>query len=93
MWRYLWVMAGLLLALLLLQQQPGQDAPAQVALVQLQDCLELNAAHRAAPQGEGLSLMALGRALGIGILSMVFFVPAALLTEYLSDRRQERGAA
>ncbi|QFU75094.1 hypothetical protein EY643_05215 [Halioglobus maricola] len=93
MWRYLSVFVLLLAAVVFLQSQAGQVAPGHVALVQLQDCLELNLTHQMAGQGEGLSLSGIARALGIGILSILFFVPAALLAELLSGGGDDRTAA
>ena len=92
MWRYISVFFLIGLAVVIVHSQAGQVAPAHVALVQLQDCLELNAAQPMAGQGEGLSFNALGRALMIGCLSILLFVPAALLAEYFSDGSDDHTA-
>ena len=93
MWRYVSVLGLVLLAAVFVQTQAGTATPAHAALVQLQDCLELNVAHQMVSQGEGLSFGAVGRALGIGFLSILFFVPAALLAELLSGGGDEHTAA
>lgn len=62
------------------------------ALVQVQDCLELNGARlsRMQPGQSGadssFTLRALGTTLAIGVLSILFCAPAALAAEYLSRR-------
>lgn len=62
------------------------------ALVQVQDCLELSGTRlsRVRPGHSGadssFTLRAIGSMLAIGLLSILFCVPAALAAEYLSRR-------
>ncbi len=67
--------------------------PTQVthmALAQLQDCIDRPVAQviglPEAGAGNGLSFRGLGATLGIGVMTLLFFVPAALLSELLMRR-------
>ena len=65
-----------------------------VALIQMQDCLDLRIPNAstlpAQPGAQGLSMKGLGAMLGIGALTIMFFVPAALLSELLMRRDERR---
>ena len=93
MWRSLIVIGGLVMAVFLAQADGNSQRVVNAALVQVQDCLELNQAGSSArvlpgsnDTGEGLTLRSLFVTLGIGLLSILFFVPAALITEYVTRR-------
>jgi hypothetical protein len=68
--------------------EPGHNANAE--LVQVQDCLDLRASHTISSPTvgaePGLSFRGLGATLGIGLMTLMFFVPAALLSEALMRR-------
>ena len=75
--------------------------PINAGLIQIQGCLELQAAQCASTEitqlGHvnrgmgGLSVQALVSTLGIGLLSLVCFVPTALLAEMWMRRNNKRG--
>ena len=101
MWRVLFLVGGLAFAGILAEAAGSPQQVVNAALVQVQDCLELNrtqgAAYLALDSGnrEGLTLRGLAATLGIGLLSILFFVPAALVAEYLIRRGDDdyNGAA
>ena len=72
------------------------------ALVQVDDCLDLRIPREPVSltpvggQGAaagGLSVRGIGATLGIGLLTIMFFVPAALLSELLMRRGGRSGAS
>ena len=67
---------------------PGRVA--NVGLIQMEDCLDLRipqvSASTMQSSKQGLSLQGLGAMLGIGALTIMFFVPAALLSEMFMRR-------
>ncbi|MEP4147441.1 MAG: hypothetical protein ABJL54_09490 [Halioglobus sp.] len=74
--------------------------PSQVtymALAQIQDCLDLGVSRvmtlPAMDARSGLSFRGLGATLGIGVMTLLFFVPAALLSELLMRRGETRGSS
>lgn len=71
--------------------------PTNAALVQLEDCLDLRVAQAPAMENHsadgGISLRGLVAMLGIGALTIMFFVPAALLSELLMRRGQQPAAS
>ena len=74
--------------------------PAQVtymALAQIQDCLDLRVSQAmkmpGMGSGTGLSFRGLGATLGVGVMTLLFFVPAALLSEMLMRRGESRGSS
>lgn len=74
--------------------------PAQVtymALAQIQDCLDLGVSRAmtlpAVGAGSGLSFRGLGATLGVGVMTLLFFVPAALLSELLMRRDDTPGSS
>lgn len=95
MWRMLIFVPLLAVAAVMARQDVGQAAPVNAALMQIQDCLDLPA--RQAVVGieknaaAGLSLRALGATLGIGLLSILLFVPAAFLSEFFIRRGDGHG--
>ncbi len=101
MWRVLFLLGGLAFAVILAEAAGSPQQVVNAALVQVQDCLELNrtqgATYLALDSGnrEGLTLRGLMATLGIGLLSILFFVPAALVAEYLIRRGDDNynGAA
>ena len=101
MWRTLIVITGLAAAVVLAQADGSSQQAVNAALVQVQDCLELNKLSSGAgldgsdDSAKGLTLRGLAATLGIGLLSILFFVPAALVSEYVIRRGGEgyNGAA
>ena len=90
MWRVA-LLFGLMVAVtLVLRAENGAPQAVNAALVQMQDCLELGGTRLAPMLPEeggdrpGITLRSLFVTLGIGILSVLFCVPAALVAEYLS---------
>lgn len=74
---------------------PGRTANA--ALMQLQDCLDMRVTRSvslpAVGSESGLSVRGLGATLGIGLMTIMFFVPAALLSELLMSRGESRDSS
>ncbi|MEH6585497.1 MAG: hypothetical protein V7720_03010 [Halioglobus sp.] len=74
---------------------PGRTVNA--ALVQIQDCLDMRVTRSvsipAPVSGSGLSVRGLGATLGIGLMTIMFFVPAALLSELLMNRGEARDSS
>lgn len=95
MWRALFVL-GLLLAVAAVSGADiNPSSQVNGALVQIQDCFDVQLGNAARVSGmyptdtaggSGLSLRALAATLGIGLLSILFFVPAALLSEFFIRR-------
>lgn len=92
MWRTAIVILSLALAGVLAQADGRPQQAASAALVQVQEGLEeKQAASEMHPAGygnsaEGLTLRGLVATLGIGLLSILFFVPVALVAEYFIRR-------
>ncbi len=92
MWRIAAVMLVLVFCGILVQADSGPQQVVNSALIQVQDCLELNQSVRAghSPVNDtldsGLTFGALFATLGIGLLSILFFVPAALVAECIIRR-------
>jgi hypothetical protein len=91
MWRMLILVPVLAVAGVLARADGGQATPVSAALVQIQDCLDLPMANPAGfglekSEAAGLSLRAIASTLGIGLLSILLFVPAALLSEFFIRR-------
>ena len=70
---------------------PGQVS--SMALAQIQHCLDLRvtgvASMPVARNEIGLSFRGLGATLGIGLMTLLFFVPAALFSEFLMRRGEQ----
>lgn len=95
MWRIVILVPVLLVAGVFARADVNTSATASAALVQIQDCLDLKLDQQASMpaitdhrgQGaNGLSLRGLASTLGIGLLTIICFVPAALLAEMLTRR-------
>ena len=85
------MLAGLVIIASVLVRADGDPArPTNAALIQMEDCLDLRIAQAASPASSGpdsgLSLRGLVGMLAIGALTIMFFVPAALLSELLMRR-------
>ncbi|MEP5567610.1 MAG: hypothetical protein ABJN62_07240 [Halioglobus sp.] len=65
-----------------------------MALAQIQNCLDLRVSQAITMppmgSGTGLSFRGLGAMLGVGMMTLLFFVPAALLSEMLMRRGENR---
>ncbi|RLQ23865.1 hypothetical protein DWB85_01555 [Seongchinamella sediminis] len=84
------LLALVVVASVLVRADGDPARPTNAELVQIEDCLDLRIAQAparqsAAPDG-GISLRGLAAMLGIGALTIMFFVPAALLSELLMRR-------
>ena len=92
MWRILILLMLMVSATLALRAENGSSQAVSAALVQVQDCLEISGTRLvpalAGEVGEraGLTLGSLLATLAIGCLSILFFVPAALVAEYVFRR-------
>ena len=77
-------------ATVLVRAEGNPGRAANVALIQMEDCLDLRipqvSASTVPSSAQGLSLQGLGAMLGIGALTIMFFVPAALLSEMFMRR-------
>ena len=85
------MLAALVVVASVLVRADGDAArPTNAALVQFEDCLDLKVARTPAMHSSstdnGLSLRGVVSMLGIGALTIMFFVPAALLSELLMRR-------
>ena len=69
--------------------------PADTTRVHMQDCLDLRIDPGVAADGgaSGLSLRGLAATLGIGLLSMLFLLPVALVCDWLMRRDRAADAA
>lgn len=95
MWRVL-VALGMLIAVAAVSGADiNPSSQVNGALVQIQDCFDVQLGsaakvsgmyHTDTAGGPGLSLKTLAATLGIGLLSILFFVPAALLSEFFIRR-------
>ena len=97
MLRMIFLVALVFTSSLLLRAEINPAQTTSGALVQAQDCLDMPAPQvTAAPSdvnAEGLSFRGLGATLGIGLMTVMFFVPAALVAELLMRRGEGRGRA
>ncbi len=90
MWRVAILACLMFTATLVLRAESGSPQVVNTALVQVQHCLELGGAKLApilpgeGGESPGLTWRSLFATLAIGILSILFCVPAALVAEYLS---------
>lgn len=84
------LVALVIVASVLVRADGDPARPTNAALIQIEDCLDLRVAQAPAMQppgsDSGLSLRGLAGMLGIGALTIMFFVPAALLSELLMRR-------
>ncbi|TDG14890.1 hypothetical protein E2F43_01205 [Seongchinamella unica] len=85
------ILVGLVVIASVLVRVDGDPArPASAALIQAGDCLDQRVTQTPAIQspgsGSGLSVRGLAAMLGIGVLTIMFFLPAALLSELLMRR-------
>ena len=95
MWRMLIFVPLLAVAAVIARPNVGPTAPVNAALMQIQDCLDLPAKQAVVGieknAAAGLSLRALGATLGIGLLSILLFLPAAFLSEFFICRGDGNG--
>lgn len=95
MWRSVLVIFALTLAGILAQADGRPQRAVSAALVQVQDCFEEKQAlssvqaQEGGTSGEGLTLRGLFATLAIGLLSILFCVPAALIAEFVQRRSSE----
>ena len=97
MLRSILLLAVVVVASVLVRAEGDPSRPTNAALVQIEDCLDMRVTSapnlQAASPDKGLSVQGLGAMLGIGVLTMMFFVPAALLSELLMRRNSRPDSA